>query len=170
MDLCVHTHQRTHAKINQGYVHEMADLSAAFVDEPVTWGKTASQETSRGIQIKDNLVSGVIHNIHHNIHSLLLLIQELPDPIVAQFDHQASIRLPPPVSATPPPEIAIAVIQQGNTSCNQPSHNQHNQREGTEPLYYVRRSQPISPTLMSIHVPTINTIESAKVSSPTTMK
>ena len=64
-------------------------------------------------------------------------------------------------------EPRIAAIHQGDNLPNQSSHDQNKQREPVEPVYYVRRSQPISPTPESKHVPTINSIDSVTISSPT---
>ena len=87
-----------------------------------------------------------------------------------RFHHSPSSRQPQTIcdkSETLQHEPRIAAIQQGDTSRNQPSHYQNEQRESMEPVYYVRRSQPISPTTESKHVPTINTIDAVTLSSPT---
>ena len=64
-------------------------------------------------------------------------------------------------------EPRIAAIQQGETLSNQLSHDQKEQREPVEPVYYVRRSQPLSPAPTSTHVPSINTFDAVTISSPT---
>jgi len=83
-----------------------------------------------------------------------------------RFQHNSSSWQPQTTwdkNETLPHEPRIAAIQQGETSCNQSSHDKKEQREPMEPLYYVRRSQPISPT----HVPTINVIDAVTIRSPT---